>query len=186
MSGPNPDSLNMLARLELLDGQVRRLRKVLTVVFIFFGIMLVLLALGVLLTRNQAGDRDTFVLRDEDGKRRAALVVAKGIPVLEFYDDGNNLLGGLKMAKEESSFVFFDQEQKLRGKLGTIKGRPSLFLYDRQGQIRVNLGLTSAGESLILHDAKGNIRAILAVDDKGPHFALVDEKGKPVFEAPKP
>jgi hypothetical protein len=112
MSGPTPDSFNMLARLELLDGQVRRLKKVLTVVLILFGIVLLLLALGVLLTRSQVGDNDKFVLRDEDGKRRAALVVAKGIPILEFYDDGNNLLGGLKMAREETAFLFFDQNKK--------------------------------------------------------------------------
>src|SRR5947208_1285131 len=150
MASPTSDSFQLLARLELLDGQVRKLKRTLVFVLGFFGIALLLLVIGLLRTRSQTGEEEKFILRDGNGTVRAALVVSKDVPALEFYDKNHELLGGLMMSGDENSFIFFDGEKRLRGKLGVIEGQPALHLNDANGKRRVELSMTPNGVGLVL------------------------------------
>src|ERR1700682_3478949 len=101
MVGQTPDPTILLARFELLDNQYRSLRRMGIYALIFVVVMLVILTIAILQAKAGTGQGKGLVLRDENGRQRAGLIMVQGVPVLEFYDENGQVVAGLKMAKDE-------------------------------------------------------------------------------------
>jgi hypothetical protein len=80
----------------------------------------------------------SFILEDENGKSRAALLASKDGAGLALYDKNGELLAAL----------------------GVIKDRPTLALYDEKGKIRAYLAADEDGPLLVLRDENGKIRFV--------------------------
>ena len=183
MPASSPDPPILLARLELLASQYRQLKRVGIVALVLVVVLLVIFAVGILKAQGGGRPKD-FVLRDDNGKRRAWLGMDQGTPKFEFYDENENPLAGLTMAKDEYGFVLQDENQKVRGMVGMVKGRPAFILLDDNGKRRAYLSDAGNTVGLVLADDNEQPRAGLTVDKTGPHLDLKDEKGKVLFTKP--
>ena len=182
MTGPTPDPSVWLGQLEALDGQYRSLRRMVIYLAVFTMVLLLLLLGAILRIRGEQPKE--LILRDDHGKTRAWLGVAKGTPGLEFYDENGVVIAGLSMVKEQRGFLLFDENHKLRGLLGLIQGQPSLALYGDDGKQRANLTANQDGVGLVLRDNNEKPRAGLSVEKNQPRLSLLDEKGKEVSSKP--
>ena len=175
MAGPTPEPMTLLARLEVLDSRLRQARRVGIYALVFIVIALGLLTIGVVRSREEPRE---LYLRDEAGKPRAWLGMAKGEPGLEFYGEDGKVVVGFKITKDDTGLLFLDGDQKVRAKFGLTQGQPSLVLYGANGKQRVDLADAKDSRALILMDDNEKPRASLAVDKKGPHLIMNKEQGK--------
>jgi hypothetical protein len=147
--------------------------------------MIVVLYLAVRTAGGASPDFKALTVRDDSGKTRAALMLIKNEPVLEFYDsDGKEVLGGLKMIKDDSGFLLYDGNHKLRINLSIAKDTASLILYDNAGRARTILSANPDKAGVFVGDEKGRPRADLTVDKTGPHLLFKDENGKVIETKP--
>ena len=182
----------------LLQGECRRWRR--------GG--LAMAAIGVVLgiTGAAAASRvaplleaNEFVLRDRDGKPRAALTVRDdGSPGLAFFDREGKVrlsfdLGSVDPAKakaddsagprEPPGMNIYDEAGGLRAAL-TIRpdGTPGLGLFDKDRQPRLSLDLCADGSAgLNLYGQAASLRAAVAVrPDGSPGLGLFNEQGQVV------
>lgn len=202
MIEPRTDELvERLERLEasngLLQGECRRWRR--------GG--LAMAAVGVILgiTGAAAANRvaplleaNEFVLRDHDGRPRAALTVREdGSPGLAFLDRDGKVrlsfdLGSVDQGKaaktedpagprETPGMNIYDEAGGLRAAL-TIRsdGTPGLGLFDKDRQPRLSLDLCADGSAgLNLYGQAALLRAALAVrPDGSPGLGLFNEQGQ--------
>ena len=182
MPEPAPDVMNVLARLEVLNGELRTLRRLGVYCLIFLIILLGILAWGVVRLQGRSGERNEIALRDENGKQRLWLGVVKGSPGLEFYDENQKVIGGLKMTPEEKGLILFDENGQKRAMLGVTKGEPSLILFDENGKATADLSDSKTGTALALGGENDKPRASLSVAKNRPvrnsNLILFDEDGK--------
>lgn len=153
MSEANASSESeILARLDALEKQNRRLKRI--------G-LLILLGAGAALTmaqtraaRNIEGRK--FVLRDAKGQRRAELGFFPQRPELVFYDTGG--------ARQVS--------------IGLGADGPGLVIMGPRDEKSAVLAQTPAGPALSLHAADGAPRLNLSVTRQGPTVGLLTEAGE--------
>ncbi|APW61619.1 hypothetical protein [Paludisphaera borealis] len=148
-------------------------------------------------------EANEFVLRDKDGKARAALAIRDkdGSPGLAFldhkgqvrlsFDLGSRDVEGSDDAKakdrpplrETPGVNIYDEDGGLRAAL-TIRpdGTPGLGLFDKDGQPRLSLDLCTDGSAgLNLYGEAAALRAALAVrPDGSPGLGLFNKQGQVV------
>lgn len=160
MTSPIPELAAVVARLDKVERQDRKLRRA--------GIAVLVLAAAGLLMGGQAMPKartveaESFVLKDGAGKIRAELNLRKDMPVLVLYDENG----------------------KFRVMLDAFKDGPGLILADENGKPRAALAVSKVGPALILRDDNGKTRAGLDVLENEPELHLDDETGKTVWRAP--
>jgi len=156
------------------------------------------LGLGLLVTAG-AAMRETpntieageFVLRDKDGKARAALTIRPdGTPGLAFYDAKEKMRLSIDLGAADDGIDsdtpgvnVYGEEGELRAAL-TIRpdGTPGLGFFDRNRQPRLSLDM-AADEStgVNIYGPGGALRAAMAIRPDGtPGLGLFDEAGRVV------
>src|SRR5262245_42321505 len=123
---------SVVARLEKLEKENRRLKRL--------GVGVVLLGATALLMGGQATktvEAEKFVLRDTNGRQRAAL--------------------GLTRSADDPSvaFILYDEEERSRAALGVNKDGPGLYFTDPSGKHRAVLARNNEGIGFDLLDEKG-------------------------------
>jgi hypothetical protein len=103
----------------------------------------------------------SFILEDENGKERAALVGSKDGASLEMLDENGKVRAKMSVDKDGSMLLLSDENGKLRAGLSAHKFGAGLVLYDENGKYRAMLGTGKDGPSLSLTDEKGKDRAVL-------------------------
>jgi hypothetical protein len=159
MTAQTPDLAAVVARLEKVERQNRRLRGA--------GIAVLVLAvagllMGQAMPRARKVEAERFLLEDETGKVRAMLMVDKDGPGLFLYDENGKTRFGASVDKDGSG----------------------LGLLDENGNPRVALVVGTDGPILTLTDENGKGRTTLAVPKKGPKLALIDQNGKLIWSRP--
>jgi hypothetical protein len=147
----------ILERLEGLERQNRRLKQTLAVAFVLLG-SLFFMGAG---KKGHVVQATEFLLKDADGRVRAALRMGSAGAYLAFYNSDG---------------------KAARGLLGVLPSGPALGLYDGKGKTRVSLGLTEKGANLTFHDSDEKLRAELGMLEEGPNLLFLDPDGKPVYK----
>jgi hypothetical protein len=164
----------LLRRVEHLEVECRQLRR------LCLGLVsCVVFAVGVLVLQSQLSaqtkgmrveEAERFVLRDAQGRVRAALEVADGdMPVLRMYDAQGVIRTSLHYSPQSSALNFLDDA-----------GRPvSSFGHAHQPGIR--------GGGLFISDGAGRLRIQARVSEEaGPAIVInaQDPARGPLFRAP--
>jgi len=169
--------------------------------------------LAAIVTEHSDPDRtvtaQSFVVRDEHGKRRAELGMVIPVdqteprPWLGLFDANGRLRAGVGVDAEgawlelygakDQPFVevnagqegptirLFDSTKKAR-LVVTVSpsGEPSLLMHDANGKLRVGLEIASTGEpSLIMYDGNAEPRLDLSVENRGPQLRFRDDDKGP-------
>lgn len=98
----------VMTRLENLETQNKRLKRVGTVLFLLLGVLIVA---GVA-APNRTIEADKFVIKDANGKTRAELSSSDAGPELNFLDERGTLRLSVGIYAGEPSIVLFDQDSK--------------------------------------------------------------------------
>ncbi len=154
---------DLVARLERLETQNRRLRR-LTTLALDVG------AAGLLVGIPRAGhagpdkekaiEAERLVLRDREGHQRVVLAAEADEAVLRFFD------------REERPRVVLTSKP------------PGLALSDEHGNVRAYLYQLGYGAGVDIRDRQGKVRAWLGERKEGPALQLLDQQGKPQFAKP--
>ena len=175
---PGPD-LVLIRRVEDLERDNRRLRRLGTYMLVGIGILLGLTtAIIVVSARHgmpgmvaQVTESESFMLRDPSGQIRATLGMnKKGAAQLALQDaDGRERLRFSVLADGSSGAAFVDSTGASRIVMGLLPDETStIVLADHAGKTRTVLGLSKNGAStLVFADAGGITRAGMGVDQRG-------------------
>ena len=154
-------------RIERLEQNNRRLLAGLVTV--------ILLGIGVAAIPKPGGDvvdevrARAFILVDDNGKTRAALLVSTNGPGLYLLDGNKQARVSLDISKDMS---------------GLADCAPGLVLADKNGTLRVQL-VTSQNDSWLQLSDKNNTRRVrLDLDKDEPALDLLDETGKTIWRTP--
>ena len=131
MTSPTPDLAAVVARLEKVERQNRRLKTA--------GIaVLVLAAAGLLMgqamPKARTVEAEGFVLKDERGEVRAKLAMDKGRPMLALSDEHGMPRVGLLVDKDGPMLGMGDEYGMPRVELSVSKEGPRLILADDNGK----------------------------------------------------
>jgi hypothetical protein len=159
MTAQAPEVAAVLARLEKVERQNRRLRGAGIAVFVLAAAGLLM---GQAMPKARIVEAEGFQLKDGQGKVRAELVVDKDGPRMALRDENGKTRVGL----------FVDKEGQV------------LAMTDENGELRAELSVSKDGQGLYLSDETGKPRATLNVSKVGPVLALYDENGKRIWSQP--
>jgi len=164
MPEQKPDLQEVLERLEKLERQNRTLKRLASVVMLLVA---ALFTMGQ--TRpNRTLEAEEFVLRDEAGKKWAALELNDVEPT----NIGNARLPGGKAP----TLIFFGDKGETRALLGATPSSSRLLLFDYAGNPRVALGnLGQNLPSLELNSDGTSAQLLVSMD--GPYLKLEDQEG---------
>jgi hypothetical protein len=126
---------------------------------------------------------------DDEGRKRAQLVLVAGDPYLEFYDPKGQTGARLSLAGTIPKLVLSDPGRQMSVRLSLGLGMSFLSFDDRAGRTRIELGLFGGDEPYFqILDSAERIRAALAVlslgKDESAWLGLFDSAGKTLFVAP--
>ena len=154
-------------RIEALERQNRRLKLVggTTV-----GLVLAALAVGQATSKKaeppawkgRVIEAEKFVLRDKNGKARAAL----------------------RTFRDSAGLVMYDKDGKTRLDLTMDKVGPALVIRDANGKTRITLGECLGSADLRMNHSNGKRSVSLSTNLLGPNLELMDSNGKVIWEAP--
>lgn len=175
----DPAGETLIERVEALEADNARLRRITTSLFIGAGVLVgLLLALVVVTARRgfpgalaNVVESNSFVVKDDDGNVRGAWGMA---------DDGSSRLV-LQNAQGQGSLTltllpdgspgvsFTDSAGQSRMVLGLLPDQTTTLVFaDRDGRTRTVLGLAPDGSSsLAFADEDGSTRAGLGLDTRG-------------------
>jgi hypothetical protein len=159
MTAQAPELAAVVARLEKVEQQNRKLKRVGVVVL---ALAVAGMVMGQAMPRARILEAREFLLKDPAGKVRGTLSVDKAGPGLALVDENG----------------------KLRAALAVYKDGPRLGLLDENEKLRVELAAVKAGLWLDLYDENGKPRVGLRVDKDGPMLRLLDENGKTIWRQP--
>ena len=187
-SGESPDRALVL-RLEEVERDNRRLRRLGVYMLVGVGALLGLAAAFVVVAARhgmpgfvpQLAEAHRFVVRDDEGRLRAALGMSKeGNAQFVLQDEAGRDRLRLSVLPDGGAGVsFVDSAGNSRMVLGLLPDQSaSVVMADGGGKTRTVLGLSPNGASTILFaDKGGTARAGLGVDARGAGtFTLVDRK----------
>jgi hypothetical protein len=181
MRAQAPEVAAVLARLEKVERQNRRLRGAGIAVFVLAAAGLLM---GQAMPKARIVEAEGFQLKDGQGMVRAELVVDKDGPGLHLRDDnGKERAELVALHKAGAELVLRDEDGQGRVWLTALEGGAGLDLEDH-GNTRVHLYTRAGGTSLVLSDEKGQGRAKLDVTKDRTWLALFDEKGKSIWSQP--
>jgi hypothetical protein len=131
-----PTNLDALvARLEKVETQNRRLKRAGVAVLVLLGAFLVMG--GKDQTKDQATHSSKFTLRDANGKDRAWLGMGKDGPTLRFLDENGAERAGLSMMKNGLALSWLDGRGKLMTGLSVQRSGVAVVSVDENGQLFV-------------------------------------------------
>ena len=166
-----PDSETILARLETLERENRRWRR------IGIAALALLAAVGVLGAARPQPSTITahqLLLTDSAGDLRARLTAIDGkFPSLTLYDGRGQAMISLKGGGPQPGITLGDSSGKTRIMLGGIS--PNLSFYDDAGDTTVSLDGDALGPRLLLFDEAGKMRVHLGGPE--PSLDLMDRSG---------
>ena len=126
--------------------------------------------------RAKAFVGNAFVLRDENGKLRAALTVSEGTPGLALYDANGKARVAIHAARKEPALELYGANGEKRAILSAIKEGGGLVLHDENGKLRA--GLIARGPGLALYDENDKLRVMLAVSEGATGLGVFDANGR--------
>ncbi|WP_165246593.1 hypothetical protein [Paludisphaera soli] len=185
----------VVERLEQLEAATRRLelerrrwRIVGTALTVGVGL---LVTAGAAMRETPATiEAGEFVLRDPEGKARAALTIRPdGTPGLAFYDAKERMRLSLDLGSKEQGggdtpgVNVYGEEGELRAAL-TIRpdGTPGLGFFDKDRNPRLSLDMAADDSTGVnIYGPGGTLRAAMAIRPDGtPGLGLFDEAGRVV------
>lgn len=195
---------SVVERLDKLEKQNRTLKRVGMLVLVLFCLVFVM---GQALPGRRIIEAEGFILRDANGKMRAALGISEGAPHLSLLDEEGTARIFLTLAANKPAVWLFDAKVNPRVSLATDAGGDGLLsLLDGMRKQRAVLGLlpdgspklelTAEGErsavtlgamssskgsssGLVLLDANRKPRGALLLDDQDvPMMVLYDNNGQ--------
>lgn len=177
-----PDLAAVLARLERLETQNRRLKRIVLGVLLL-GVVVVLLGAADE-PKVKTVETDRLILRDKFGRQRAVLQITGGdadsSPALILYDENERPRVGLGVNKDGPGLYFTDANGKHRAVLSRNNEGIGLDLLDANGKPRAEFRVTDSGAGMLARDEAGNPRFAAGTDkDQRPTLFLYDETGKP-------
>jgi hypothetical protein len=185
----SPDRV-ILLRLAEVERDNRRLRRMGLYILVGVGALLGLAAAFVVVAARhgmpgfvpQLAEAHRFVVRDDEGRVRAALGMSKeGSSQLVLQDEGGRDRLRMSVLPDGGAGVaLVDSAGRSRMVLGLLPDQSaSVVLADGGGKTRTVLGLSPNGASTILFaDKGGTARAGLGVDARGAGtFTVVDRSG---------
>jgi hypothetical protein len=130
-------------------------------------------------------ESENFVLRDKEGRMRAALAIRPdGTPGLGFFDETGQTRLSMSLTPRGTPGVdLMDEKGRPQMALAVRPdGTPGVGLFDREGQVRVSLDAPGVvGGGVHLYGETGFLRAALAVRPDGtPGLGLFDAMGQPL------
>src|SRR5215472_3208953 len=140
-------------RLEKLEEQNLRLKRATAVLG---AAVICFLLMGFSTQGSHVIEAQKFLVRDDNGKARAALMMGASGPTLAMYDD----------------------QGRVRASLSVLAEGPTFGLANDQGNVQAALALTSTGPSLLLDDADGKLRAGLTLSQPRVELTLYGPNGK--------
>ena len=181
---------NMLHRVETVEREARRLRRLWVSSLISIAVLLGL-ATALVIVSARHGLPGTvadviesrqFLLRDADGMVRGAWgTLPDGTMRLSLQAPGSKAGVSLTALKSGASgLTFSDSSGRSRGVFGILPDETlSLTFGDRTGMTRTSLGLNPEGSAtLVFADRSGAMRAGMGVDSRGAGtFTVVDRPG---------
>jgi hypothetical protein len=181
---------NMLQRVETVERENRRLRRLWVSSLISIAVLLGL-ATALVIVSARHGLPGTvadviesrqFLLRDADGMVRGAWgTLPDGTMRLSLQAPGSKAGVTLTALKSGASgLTFSDSSGRSRGVFGILPDETlSLTFGDRTGMTRTSLGLNPEGSAtLVFADRSGAMRAGIGVDSRGAGtFSVVDRPG---------
>ena len=193
MSQPNVDAVvERLAELEAATRRLERERRRWRIV----GTVLTV-GVGLIATAGAAMNEETpksveageFVLRDKEGRARAALTIRPdGTPGLAFYDEKATTRMSLDLGADGGDddtpgVNIYGREGELRAAL-TIRpdGTPGLGFFDKGRNPRLSLDMANDESTGVnIYGPGGVLRAAMAIRPDGtPGLGLFDEAGRVV------
>jgi hypothetical protein len=151
------EAATIMERLEHLERQNRRLKRVLVLGFILLGCV----ALMGASKKGRVIQATEFLLKDNDGQTRASLKMGSAGPHLAFYDANG---------------------KAVRALLGLLPSGPALGLYDSDGKNRISLAISPKGANLTFNDSDEKLRSELGMLEEGPKLLFLDLEGKTVYK----
>jgi hypothetical protein len=187
---------SMLDRLDALEADNRRLRRMTIGIFVGAGILLgVCAALLVVTARHgfpgtiaSVVESESFLVRDSDGNLRGAWGISDdGSVRLVLENAGQQGSLSLTLLGDGSPGISFtDSAGKSRMVLGLLPDQTTALVFaDRDGRTRTVLGLGRDGSSsLAFADRDGVTRAGLGLDTRGIGTFTLTER--PTLSVPEP
>ena len=157
MQSPAPDIQTILKRLEKVEKQNGRLKKV---VALFMILVSSLVMMSAARHKGHAVEANQIALKDEAGTTRAVLGMRTAGPGLTLYDASGD---------------------KVQALLTVLPTGPALGLYDADGTTRVLLGVTPKGATLTFNDPEGKLRAEMGFSAEAAHVTFFDRDGNPTY-----
>ncbi|MFQ5876302.1 MAG: hypothetical protein ACE5JH_01225 [Acidobacteriota bacterium] len=172
MSEPEADLQSVVARLEGVVRQNRRLRYAVALILLFPALAW-LRGLGLLGGRRI--EAQEYVLRDTSGTVRARWgLLPGGSPILALYDaEGDRMRAALSLFDDVPSLTLYDRDSKARASL-SVSGETTLRLFDETDAIRAQLGV----------GRRAPARAGGPAQQPSSWVALFDREGRAIWSAP--
>ena len=181
-------------RLDALEADNQRLRRMTTALFIAAGLLVGLcLALVVVAARRglpgamaSVVESESFIVKDNDGNVRGAWGLDEdGAMRLVLQDAAGRAALNLTLLSDGSpGITFTDSAGQSRLVLGLLPDQTTTLVFaDQNGRTRTVLGLAPDGSSsLAFADRDGDTRAGLGLDQRGTGTFTLEER--PSFSAP--
>lgn len=188
MSPPHPDA-TVLERLrcreidcERLGQDARRWKRLATGLF---GLLSVGLLGAAAATSRTTLEANEFVLRDDQGRMRAALAIRPdGTPGLGFFDEHGRVRLSCELGPRGVPGVqLLDDTGALRAAMAIRPDEtPGLGLFGPNGGIRASMDVGPDGTSGVnIYDVSGALRTAIAIRPDGtPGVGIFDELGQEV------
>ena len=177
-----PDSL--ATRVGKLERENRIWRRSLAAALLLFtGVVLMGQA------RSRALDAESFLLRDQNGKPRAAWQTgADGSPSLALFDDKGTTRLGFALLAGSPVLTFADQEARSRIVLGQSEDGILTLAFRGSGDKILRAGLSAnpdGSAAFALYDKEGKARLGLEVQPDGSSdIVVMNRAGKITWKAP--
>jgi hypothetical protein len=129
-----PDAINAMAeRLNKLERRNRQLGLLLVGLVVAGGVVLLSAAQGA---KQPSSETGALVLRDNAGKTRARLEMAKDGPVLQFLDERGRPSGALGTSDRAIVLRLFSQTGQFQTGVALERDGVALAYYDRDGKLQ--------------------------------------------------
>ncbi len=154
MSDPTPNLEAIVRRMERLERQNHRLKRI--------GLCLLVIT-GATFWMGQARapriqEATKFVLKDVKGRNRAELGMHPEGAALVFLDSAGNSALSVGIHEEGPGMILLDSRERRIAALSSTATGPILTLYDANGMKRLNLSVTGQGPALGLLGTGGEAK----------------------------
>jgi hypothetical protein len=184
MTIDTPEMQAILQRIERLEAENRRLKRLGVLALVLLGAIFLMAQTP---RAPKSVEANSFVLHDADGRIRARLAFCASSPCLTLLDANEHAVTTLDGAGLKTQMlVLNDLKGKAWGVLAnyaTLKtkvgGGPSLSLFGPNGENQAELRIEPDGPTLAFSDTDGKRLLVARVFRGSPHFWLADHGEMP-------